>query len=322
MDKELKKEAIEWTKEIVYAALIIAIIMGSLYAYTGRWPPLVVVESGSMQHSDDTSYIGVIDTGDIVLAKQSSFSDITTYVRGRATGYSTYGDYGDVIIYRRYGLESTPIIHRAILYLEWNESSHSFDAPGLRYLTEGRDYVVNGGNGWHDITGTITIIDYGYAHRDLTINVGYLIERPNSRHSGYITGGDHNIARNFGVDQPRICAEPVKYEWVVGKAEGELPWFGIIKLMFSGTLNAHPAPANSWMMLFISIFVIGALPFGIEKLWDIRKSKEEGESEERGKGVMDSETPSEIRDMPEKTDAVEEEMEYPESSGESEEDIF
>ncbi len=319
MDKELKKEALEWTKEIIFAALIISIIMGSLYAYTGRWPPLVVVESGSMQHSDDTSYIGVIDTGDIVLAKQSSFSDITTYAKGRGTGYSTYGDYGDVIIYRRYGQDSTPIIHRAILYLKWNKVNHSFDAPDLKYLEEGKDYVVNGGDGWHNITGTITIFDYGYAHRNLAINIASLISRPNARHDGYITGGDHNIARNFGIDQPRICAEPVRYEWVVGKAEGELPWFGIIKLLFSGTLDAHPAPANSWIMLFVSIVVIIVLPLGIEKLWDMKKSKkEEGGNEEKEISDSNLPYPSESTDMPEDMDAAQEETEYPENTTETE----
>ena len=136
MNDSAKEEAKEWIKDIAIAVVVVAIIMGSLYAYTGMWPPMVVVESGSMQHSDDRSYIGVIDTGDIVLSKETSFSDITTYVEGRSTGYQKYGDYGDVIIYRPMGKDTTPIIHRAVLYLEWNSIS-AFDVEGLRGLEYG-----------------------------------------------------------------------------------------------------------------------------------------------------------------------------------------
>ncbi len=283
MDEKLKKESLEWIKEIVFAALIITIIMGALYAYTGRWPPLVVVESGSMQHSDDTSYIGVIDTGDIVLAKESDFSDITTYAKGRGTGYSTYGDYGDVIIYRPYGKDTTPIIHRAVLYLRWNESGQSFDAPDLKYLEYGTDYRTDSGT-WYGIRENIEILDYGYSNRVLGINIRYLLTNPSSRHDGYITAGDHNVAKNLGIDQPRICAEPVEYEWVVGKAVGELPWFGIIKLLFSGTLSTHPAPANSWQMLILSVALIIAVPLIAEKALDMlreRKERADGREEER-----------------------------------------
>ena len=44
-------------------------------------------------------------------------------------GHRTFGDYGDVIIYERYGRsDQTPIIHRAMLRLEYNATSISFAA--------------------------------------------------------------------------------------------------------------------------------------------------------------------------------------------------
>ncbi len=287
MNESLRNEILDWIKDIVIAVVVIAVIMGSLYAYTGTWPPMVVVESESMQHSDDTSYIGVIDTGDIVLSKHvSSMSDITTYVQGRVNGYRTYGDYGDVIIYERYGKQETPIIHRAVLYLRWNQTG-SFNVLELKNLTYGIDYTTDSGT-WHGIRSEIDIYHYGYEDKTMMIYVSGLLKY---HHSGYITAGDHNIARNSrSVDQNSdICPEPVKFNWVVGKAEGELPWFGIIKLMFSGTLSAHPAPMNSWIMLTVSIAALIVIPWVLDMVWERYKGKNEGESEGEKDSTMEGE---------------------------------
>ena len=286
MNESLRNEILDWIKDIVIAAVVIAVIMGSLYAYTGTWPPMVVVESESMQHSDDTSYIGVIDTGDIVLSKHvSSMSDITTYVQGRVNGYRTYGDYGDVIIYERYGKQETPIIHRAVLYLRWNQTG-SFNVLELKNLTYGIDYTTDSGT-WHGIRSEIDIYHYGYEDKTMMIYVSGLLKY---HHSGYITAGDHNIARNSrSVDQNSdICPEPVKFNWIVGKAEGELPWFGIIKLMFSGTLSAHPAPMNSWIMLTLSIAALIVIPWVFDMVWERYKGRKENENE--GEETFDSDT--------------------------------
>jgi len=107
-------------KAFIIAPLIFLIVLAAIFAYSGIWPPMVVVESESMQHSDTTSYIGVIDTGDIVVVKRvDQIQEVTTYVEGVASGYSTYGEPGDVIIYDRPGM-AKPIIHRAIVNLEYN----------------------------------------------------------------------------------------------------------------------------------------------------------------------------------------------------------
>src|SRR5947208_4034421 len=104
-------------RDALVAGLIVAVFLGALYLYAGVWPPLVVVESSSMQHGSEASSLGVIDTGDMVFQQAASTrNSVITYIEGRANGYSTYGDYGDVIIFRRAGT-ATPIIHRAIMYV-------------------------------------------------------------------------------------------------------------------------------------------------------------------------------------------------------------
>src|SRR5688572_5813549 len=75
-------------RDVAFAVLLVGLVIGALFAYARVWPPMVVVESGSMQHSDVRSHLGVIDTGDLVLLQSvSSGSDVVTYVDGRVSGY-------------------------------------------------------------------------------------------------------------------------------------------------------------------------------------------------------------------------------------------
>ena len=99
-DKETLKDGLfDFLKDIVIAVIIVAVIIGSIYAYSGIWPPLVVIDSGSMKHGEE-SQVGAIDAGDLVLVKEiDDRNDVITYIEGRADGHRTYGDYGDVIIF-------------------------------------------------------------------------------------------------------------------------------------------------------------------------------------------------------------------------------
>ena len=53
-------------REIVLAAGMISLLVMAMWAHTGSMPPLVVVESNSMQHDKDGE-VGTIDAGDLVL---------------------------------------------------------------------------------------------------------------------------------------------------------------------------------------------------------------------------------------------------------------
>ena len=81
----------------------------------GLWTPMVVVESGSMEPH--------MQIGDIIFVKSIDRVNIITNEEGKNLGYKSFEDYGDVILYRPYGLEGvTPIIHRAIYRVEAGES--------------------------------------------------------------------------------------------------------------------------------------------------------------------------------------------------------
>jgi signal peptidase len=240
------------------AALIVASILLTMYAFAGQWPPLVVVESESMMHGDNNmSHLGVIDTGDLVLVqKVESTKDIVTYVEGYLNGHKTYGDYGDVVIYKVNGQTvRTPIIHRAILYLEANADGSSYRVDALRDFPASKWSSSNSADTWDHLTGVLSIYNVGYYSLPVVIDIPHL-SMPYV--SGYITKGDHNTV----VDQ-FSGGSPVRFSWVVGKARGEIPWFGLLKLWSTGTLGS-PAPQNSVEYLYASIAIIVIAPILID----------------------------------------------------------
>ena len=273
-DSEEQDESYDLTtlaRDVLVAIAIVLILFLALYLYTQKYPPLVVVESGSMQHGDE-SHLGVIDQGDLVLIKKvDSEGDITTWQEGKDTGYKTYGDYGDVIIYFKNGhTDDTPIIHRAIVYIKFNETKDSkryYDVPrwDLYHVTSIR----------HTITqrGKVVLIHYD----------------PEGPFSGFMTKGDNNQNPDQGLgglrDNTGKSVSHVYIKWVDGVARGEIPWFGLIKLKISGNEHIDQAPQNSWTWLYVSITLIVSLPFVIEAILLIRekylKDLEKSDKEEK-----------------------------------------
>jgi signal peptidase len=258
------KQILDEYKIILIAVGLVVIVILAMFFYSGLWPPLVVVESGSMQHSDTVSSIGVIDTGDLVIVKQLDNDSVRTYVESYSSGYSTYSSYGDVIVYKRYNSATLPwIIHRAVLELVWNSTSHSFNIPDLKDYPQDLWSCNNATDGkWWSLTGTLELYHYGY--KDQTVRI-YLDPMLVYAHGGFVTKGDHNDV----VDQypmASICKEPIKTEWVVGLGRGEIPWFGLLKLWASGQAAPYDhskssvAPDNSWSNLFITIGLIIVIP--------------------------------------------------------------
>lgn len=267
----------------------IAALLGGLFAYSGTWPPLVVVESGSMQHGTQ-DVVGVINTGDLVVVKHVDVpSQVTTYVQGMGENptYSTYGEYGDVLLYYPDGNTAfTPVIHRALIWLTWDSSAQAFEAPSLAGLACGPK-----SNGVYEIqtsqasfeclspsapnmplTGTIVLWGVGWQGVTVQIDLAALAQQA-SPHSGFITEGDDNCALpsgasdsvcspgDTGVYDQHACAitcSIVEPQWVEGVARGMIPWFGAIKLWLSG--NGASVPSNTGVYLGLTLLVILLLP--------------------------------------------------------------
>ncbi len=241
----------------IIAVLIIILIFISLTLYSGVFPPASVVESYSMEHSSTWQY-GMIDEGTVVFVKKvTAINEIKTYVTGSEHNYTSYGEYGNVILYHDYGNGKT-IIHRAMFYLYWNNAM-----PEIRGYHNQKDITVN--------KNFILMKDVGYAHRNLIVNISGL-----KNESGFITAGDHNLAclpnyapyynktynAYYASDQALFHIKPVKLSDIVGIAYGYIPWYGLIKLNVMRAEGKWPleyadhVPEYSYAGLFISLAAI------------------------------------------------------------------
>ncbi|MCW3135094.1 MAG: signal peptidase I [Methanophagales archaeon] len=127
----MKEALIEAGKSLAEALLIVAIIVSVAYAATGTWHIGFAVESGSMEPN--------MHVGDLILVQAPLRTNITTYEAGKALNYTSFNNYGDVIIYRPNGFSSaTPIIHRAMYWVEdGEEMPNGKPAPHAGYITKG-----------------------------------------------------------------------------------------------------------------------------------------------------------------------------------------
>ena len=257
-------EAWSWIREALLAGGLIAVLISVLVLMTGSWPPMVVIESNSMQH-DENGEVGSIDAGDLVLVMTPERKDIITFVEatesgGDFEGYESHGMPGDVIIYQKNGGTDTPVIHRALLEVVENTSG-GWDVPGttLRNVSS--------------ISWTFDILcPYHGGAYDLRI------EDWDPVHAGYLTKGDNNDCM---IDQPEAntlsqgpglsdeFGNPVqttKGEWVMGVAGAEIPWVGSIKLGLSD--NSQSVPDSTWSKLILTAIVLLAIPAVWERVAD------------------------------------------------------
>ena len=295
MDFKALKQLPPWARELLSAFAVVLVVFLLAWGYTGNWPPMVVIESGSMEHDSNQLYpepgfthIGPIDTGDLVLVKSAERDDIVTYLEGKQTGYKRYGDYGDVIIYFKNGvlggcdmnmtsrfdfdisitteaecnqqdgewIVATPVIHRAMAWVEVRDD-------GSYYLPE---------------------IDMEFSNGKLVLaEIGLPPDAPLTGldHSGYITKGDSTGNRHpdqlthqdlYGQHgMPDRQVQPVRPEDILGMARGELPWFGLIKLRVTQPDNYASAPEECRQMLWLSLATIIIGPFVAQRVWERRR---------------------------------------------------
>jgi len=177
--RESDNRVVSFARDLLWVVVVVGGIALALYLFAGTWPAVVTIESESM--------VPHMNVGDLVLVvDEDRFGGLTTWVEGQRIGYSSFGDYGDVIVYRPNGADSVhPIIHRAMTYVD----TAAVEESGLAQF---------------------------YA----------------DPHGGYITKGDNNPY----IDQGNLriagigLIEPVRKEWIVGKALVAVPLVGYLPL--------------------------------------------------------------------------------------------
>ncbi|MDR3282548.1 MAG: S26 family signal peptidase [Candidatus Methanoplasma sp.] len=218
------------TKHVIAAIIVVValifISIGSLVHSSGVSPPFTTVDSQSMQHGIG-SQIGIIDTGDLMVVRSPSKVTINSYVEGYQNGYRAFGDYGDVIVYER-GEGKNPVIHRAILYLEYNEDG-TWDAPSLAGYPSDLWYATKG-DGCNSLSGTLTLRNMRYTHTlDVSLDLDKLAD--DTPWSGYVTMGDNNTMLDQSIG---ISDGPVQHNRIRSVAWIEVPWLGAVKMTFAG----------------------------------------------------------------------------------------
>ena len=221
-------------------------------------------------------------------------------------GYNMHGMNGDVIIYQKNGDPGTPIIHRAILRVETGQTltpdrNISDDRNDSAYCPEGGIWDPNSMDSdgklgtcvltW-SVPGTnvtnqekITIhfdgINAGYydckrmAHANVEPFLVVWEWQPKS--AGLMTLGDNNqcsvdqggmvVNGSSGVHSESGVAKPVRSDWLIGVAGGEIPWLGSVKLMSSGgnSPGTTYVPDSSFVYLSIIIGSILIAPLILER---------------------------------------------------------
>ena len=185
-----------WLREMLFSVVIVLLLGLLLFGVSGVWPPMVAVESGSMEPNMEVGdLVFVTEPGRFAPDAADNGVGVVTHEAGRASEYRTFGDYGSVVIYQPPGRRASPIIHRAMFHVEAGEN-------------------------WYDRA------DDRYHGAD---SCAELRNCPAPR-SGFITLGDDNTE----YDQANGLAEPVASEWILGVARARVPYLGYTRLITTG----------------------------------------------------------------------------------------
>ncbi|MFC6735978.1 S24/S26 family peptidase [Halolamina salina] len=190
-----------FAREMATSMATVALVGLLLFAISGVWPPMVAVESGSMNpNMQKGDLIFVTEPGRFAPDAAHGDTGVVTHRVGEEVGYKTFNDFGTVVIYER--RSGPPVIHRARFWVE----------DGENWYDEANKAWVEGAD-----------------------NCGEMDNCP-APHAGFITKGDNNAY----YDQTGNIREPVKPEWLVGTARLRIPYLGWVRLGFSGAATPGP----------------------------------------------------------------------------------
>jgi signal peptidase len=202
--------AVVYLREVLSSVGLVVLVGVLLFAVSGLWPPMVAVESGSMNpHMERGDLVFVMEEGRLVPDAAYGDTGVVTARTGERTGYAKFQQPGDVIVYQPDGnARTTPIIHRAHFW-----------------VNESENWVANG--------------KANTAYLGGANSCGELRSCP-ARSSGFVTKGDANSR----YDQVSGLSAPVQPSWVVGTAQFRIPWLGNIRLL-AGQSAVEPSAVSA-----------------------------------------------------------------------------
>lgn len=193
-----------YLRDILTSVMIVLAIGAVLFTVSGIWPPMVAVESGSMEpNMERGDLIFLIDnerfTPDEAVVVDGASTGVVPADVAESTDRTKFGSYGDVIVFRPNGnAGQIPIIHRAMFFVEEDEDWYDRADPD----------AVGGADDCSEL------------------------HHCPAPHAGFITKGD-NQRTNANYDQASRLSAPVRPGWIVGTAELRVPYLGHVRLLFS-----------------------------------------------------------------------------------------
>jgi signal peptidase len=225
-------------KDIIFVIVVVGAISLLSQLALGLWTPMVAVESGSM--------VPNLNIGDIILVQGASRTTVIPWDEAEKINYTAFNQPGDVILYRPYGKGSmnlldqfraiigmapgqekaTPIIHRALSYVETGEPMWKDGpaAPFSGYITKGdHNDVIDQMAGQVFGMANMSYID---SHRDEIMDIGS--DRYLDKNTGLII---YRTENETFVGEGISYLTPVKQEWVIGVARAKIPLVGYVRLL-------------------------------------------------------------------------------------------
>ena len=191
-------------REVAISFGIVLLIGLVLFGVSGVWPPMVAVESESMEPNINKYDLILVTEPGRFAPETADETGVVTLAGVDGAGYESFDRPGSVVVYKDPDSLGPPIIHRAHFHVESGEN-------------------------WYDRANP----DHITAE-----NCGELNNCP-APHAGYITKGD-NEASNGKYDQANGIAPVVKPGWVTGIAQLRLPKIGYIRLALTGAASFGP----------------------------------------------------------------------------------
>jgi len=209
-----ERGAVVYVRDVVTSVAAVMFIGLILFAISGLWPPMVAVESESMNpNMDRGDLVFIMDnerfTPDEAPTYEGGSTGVVPADTAAETDRTKFNSHGDVIVFMPDGDElRTPIIHRAMLWVEADEDW--YDRADERF--------VGSADSCEELSDCPAPYD------------------------GFVTLGDNN--GQYDQVGNRQISSLVHPEWVVGTAEVRVPYLGNIRLWFSGLSTTPPLDAS------------------------------------------------------------------------------